>query len=103
MSLFLIHREGSVIADISLTFDKPVGENEVESLLQDAINNGSLGTLKVDTFAVGSTVSGVYKISITVIRALPTKVGSLNSEFVVQTPYYCFGNSRKLSFEPKVD
>ena len=55
------YREGSVIADISLTFNEPVGESEVESLLLDAINNGSLGNLKVDTFSVGSTIPGVYK------------------------------------------
>ena len=55
------YREGSVIADISLTFDEPVGESEVESLLLDVINNGSLGNLKVDTFSVGSTIPGVYK------------------------------------------
>ena len=61
-SLFLsFYREGSVIADISLTFEKPVGESEVESLLLDAFNNGSLGNLKVDTFSVGSTIPGVYK------------------------------------------
>ena len=55
------YREGSVIADISLTFDDSVGESEVESLLLDVINNGSLGNLKVDTFSVGSTIPGVYK------------------------------------------
>ena len=57
------YRKGSVIADISLTFDEPVGESEVESLLLDAINSGSLGNLEVDTFSVGSTIPGVYKIS----------------------------------------
>ena len=63
-SLFLsFYREGSVIADVSLTFNKPVGESEVESLLLDAFNNGSLGNLKVDTFSVGSTIPGVYKNS----------------------------------------
>ena len=61
-SLFLsFYREGSVIADISLKFEKPVGESEVESLLLDAFNNGSLGNLKVDTFSVGSAIPGVYK------------------------------------------
>ena len=55
------YREGSVIADISLTFNESVGESEVESLLLDVINNGSLGKLKVDTFSVGSTIPGVYK------------------------------------------
>ena len=55
------YREGSVIADISLTFHEPVGKSEVESLLLDVINNGSLGNLKVDTFSVGSTIPGVYK------------------------------------------
>ena len=56
------YREGSVRSHCeSLTFDEPVGESEVESLLLDVINNGSLGNLKVDTFSVGSTIPGVYK------------------------------------------
>ena len=72
--LFLsFYREGSVIAEISLTFDEPVGESEVESLFLDAINDGSLGTLKVDTFSVGSTISGVYKLSTTVIWIAPNE------------------------------
>ena len=58
--LFLsFYREGSVIADISLTFDEPVGESEVETLLLQAINDGSLGTLKVDNISVRSIISGV--------------------------------------------
>ena len=68
-----IEREDSVIADISLTFDEPVGESEVESLLLDAINNGSLGNLKVDTFSVGPTISGVYKISTRVLSSAPNE------------------------------
>ena len=36
-------------------------KSQVESLLLDVINNGSLGNLKVDTFSVGSTIPGVYK------------------------------------------
>ena len=63
---YFIRREGSVIADISLTFGEPVGESEVESFLQDAVNDGSLGTLLVDTFAVGSSLPGVYKLSTTI-------------------------------------
>ena len=63
------YRKGSVIADISLTFDEPVGESEVESLLLDAIKSGSLGNLKVDTFSVGSTFPGVYKISTMIISS----------------------------------
>ena len=60
-SYLFIERE--VLLQTSLTFDEPVGESEVESLLLDAINNGSLGHLKVDTFFVGSTIPGVYKNS----------------------------------------
>ena len=56
---YFICREGSVIADISLTFGEPVGESKVESLLQETVNDGSLGTLKVDTFAVGATLPGI--------------------------------------------
>ena len=74
--LFLyFYREGSVIAEISLTFDEPVGESEVESLLLDAINDGSLDTLKVDTFPIGSIISGVYKLSTTVIGSGPNESG----------------------------
>nr|XP_058945534.1 hemicentin-1-like isoform X2 [Pocillopora verrucosa] len=69
-------REGSVIADISLTFDEPVGESEVESLLLDAINDGSLGTLKVDTFSVGST------ISVTVPRPVPSEPAKVNKDAI---------------------
>ena len=50
---------GAIYLVYILTFDEPVGESEVESLLLDAINDRSLGTLKVDTFSVGSTISGV--------------------------------------------
>ena len=72
--LFLIfYREGSVIAEISLTFDEPVGESEVESLLLDASNDGSLGNLKVESFSVGPTISGVYKLSTKVIQSASNK------------------------------
>ena len=65
------YREGSVIADISLTFDEPVGESEVETLLLHAINDGSLGTLNVDNISVRSIISGVYKLSTTVFWSAP--------------------------------
>lgn len=72
--LFLIfYREGSVIAEISLTFDEPVVESEVESLLLDASNDGSLGNLKVESFSVGPTISGVYKLSTKVIQSASNK------------------------------
>ena len=67
------YREGSVIAEISLTFDEPVGESEVESLLLDASNDGSLGNLKVESFSVGPTISGVYKLSTKVIQSASNK------------------------------
>ena len=67
------YREGSVIADISLTFDEPVGESEVETLLLHAINDGSLGTLKVDNISVRSIISGVYKLSTTVFWSAPNE------------------------------
>ena len=70
---FSFYRERSVIADISLTFDEPVGGSEVESLLLDAINDGGFGILKVDTLPVGSTISGVYKLSTTVIWSAPNE------------------------------
>ena len=70
--LFLsFYREGSIIADISLTFDEPVGESEVETLLLQAINDGSLGTLKVDNISVRSIISGLCKLWTTVIWCAP--------------------------------
>ncbi|XP_066025219.1 fibroblast growth factor receptor 4-like isoform X2 [Pocillopora verrucosa] len=75
----VIHlREGSVIADISLTFDEPVGESEVESLLLDAFNNGSLGNLKVDTFSVGSTIPD----SVTVPGPVPSEPAKVNKDVI---------------------
>ncbi|XP_066025260.1 fibroblast growth factor receptor 3 [Pocillopora verrucosa] len=71
-------REGSVIADISLTFDEPVGENEVESLLLDTIKDGSLGTLKVDTFSVGSTISDL----VTVPGPVPSEPAKVNKDAI---------------------
>ena len=64
---------GAIYLVYILTFDEPVGESEVESLLLDAINDRSLGTLKVDTFSVGLTISGVYKLSKTVIWIAPNE------------------------------
>ena len=96
--LFLsFYREGSVIAEISLTFDEPVGESEVESLLLDASNDGSLGNLKVESFSVGPTISGVYKLS-TKFRVPLIKVGSVNCKFVLQMHYLRGGNSLNLHF-----
>ena len=96
--LFLtFYREGSVIAEISLTFDEPVGESEVESLLLDASNDGSLGNLKVENFSVGPTISGVYKLS-TKFRVPLIKVGSVNCKFVLQMHYLRGGNSLNLRF-----
>ena len=84
---FSFYRERSVIADISLTFDEPVGGSEVESLLLDAINDGGFGILKVDTLPVGSTISGVYKLSTTVIWSCIKNGLSLwwTSQLVCQT------------------
>ena len=45
----------------------------MESLLLDAIDDGSLGTLKVNTFPVEPTISGVYKLSTTVIWSAPNE------------------------------
>ena len=81
----------------SLTFDEPVGESEVESLLLDASNDGSLGNLKVESFSVGPTISGVYKLS-TKFRVPLIKVGSVNCKFVLQMHYLRGGNSLNLHF-----
>ncbi|KAL9964662.1 hypothetical protein ACROYT_G028337 [Oculina patagonica] len=49
-------RKGSVIADSELTFSEAVGESELESLLLEAIKDGSLGQLKIDEIVVGTTI-----------------------------------------------
>ncbi|RMX59288.1 hypothetical protein pdam_00022232 [Pocillopora damicornis] len=67
---------GSVIAEISLTFDEPVGESEVESLLLDASNDGSLGNLKVESFSVGPTISA------TVPGLVPSEPAKVNKDVV---------------------
>ncbi|XP_022809630.1 fibroblast growth factor receptor 3-like [Stylophora pistillata] len=71
-------REGSVIADISLTFGEPVGESEVESFLQDAVNDGSLGILKVGTFAVGPTLPDL----VTVPGPVPSEPTKVNKDVI---------------------
>lgn len=63
VSLF---RKGSVIADIELTFNETVGENEVKSLLSEAVKDGSLGQLQVDEFVVGTTIIGEHHVTVIV-------------------------------------
>ena len=41
-------RKGSVIAEVQLTFKKPVGQSEVESLLDEVTKDGKFGQFKVD-------------------------------------------------------
>ena len=81
-----------------LNFDELAGESEVESLLLDAFNNGSLGTLRVDTFTLGSTISGVNKLSTTVVLSAPNESWVCELRSCSTDAYHCGGNSRKLRF-----
>ena len=76
-------------------------ESEVKSLLLDTINDWSLGTLKVDTFSVGSIISDVYKISTTNFFWSARNESWVCELWSCSTDaYHCGGNSRKLRFWP---
>ena len=52
-------RRGSVIADMELTFNRTVGENEVNALISEAIkSDGKLGNIDAVSVVVGSTLEG---------------------------------------------
>ena len=42
------YREGSITADIQMTFNESVGESEVDSLLKETTKDGQFGQFKVD-------------------------------------------------------
>jgi len=44
---FFLYREGSVIADMELTFNQEVGTSEVAALLSEAAKDGKIGDFKV--------------------------------------------------------
>ena len=58
--LFLLFdRRASVIADMELTFNRTVGENEVDALISEAIkSDGKLGNIDAIRGVVGSTLEG---------------------------------------------
>ena len=58
--LLLPYRQGSVIADMELTFNETVGENQVDALLSQATNDGKLGKLEVSEVKVGTTIKGQF-------------------------------------------
>ena len=52
-------RRGSVIADMELTFNRTVGEHEVDALISEAIkSDGKLGNIDAVRWVVGSTLEG---------------------------------------------
>ena len=51
-------RQGSIIADLELTFNDSVGESNVNALLTKAANKGKIGDLKVEDFSIGKTFPG---------------------------------------------
>ena len=55
-----VDREGSVIADLELTFNRPVYENDVDGLLKEATKDKSLGGIPVSQVVVGKKISEFY-------------------------------------------
>ena len=51
-------RQGSIIADLELTFNDPVGQSDVKALLTQAEKNGKIGDMKVEAVSVGETFPG---------------------------------------------
>ena len=55
----LFDRRGSVIADMELTFNRTVGEHDVDALMSEAIkSDGKLGNIDAVRGEVGSTLEG---------------------------------------------
>lgn len=51
-------RQGSIIADLELTFNDSVGQSYVKALLTRAANNGKIGDMEVEDVRVGETFPG---------------------------------------------
>ena len=47
-SFVYFYREGSVIADMEITFEESVGASEVDALLSEAAKDGKTGDLEVN-------------------------------------------------------
>ena len=54
---FYVDSKGSVIADLELTFNTTVYENDVDGLLKEATKDKSLGGIPVNQVVVGETIS----------------------------------------------
>jgi len=48
VSFVYFYREGSVIADMEITFEESVGASEVDALLSEAAKDGKMGDLEVN-------------------------------------------------------
>ena len=48
VSFVYFYREGSVIADMEITFEESVGASEVDALLSEAAKDGKTGDLEVN-------------------------------------------------------
>lgn len=53
-----VPRNGSVIADLQLKFERSIYEEALRGLLQDAAKDGKLGELEVEQVVVGKFIGG---------------------------------------------
>ena len=51
-------REGSVIADMELTFDQAVGASDVDALLSEVAKDGNIGGIEVDQIKSDGVIKG---------------------------------------------
>lgn len=60
MISFIPPRQGSIIADLELTFNDSVGQSNVKALLTQTANNGKIGDMEVEDVRVGETFPGQF-------------------------------------------
>ena len=53
-------RQGSIIADLELTFNTSIGQSNVKALLTQAANKGKIGDMEVEDVRVGETFPGQF-------------------------------------------
>ena len=56
------YREGSVIADMDVTFNKKVGASEVDALLSEAAKDGKIGGLEVGRTKSNGLIEGQFLV-----------------------------------------
>ena len=52
------YREGSVIADMELTFNYEVGKSELDALMLEATNDGKIGEFGVSNLVIDGIIKG---------------------------------------------